>query len=74
VGGIKEKVLAAHRAGLKIVILPKQNARDLEDVPQEVRKSVEFVLAEQVDDVFEVALVSDVKKRRIAKRRGKTNL
>ena len=74
VGGIKEKVLAAHRAGLKIVILPKQNARDLEDVPQEVRKSVEFVLAEQVDDVFEVALVSDVRKRRIAKRRGKTNL
>ena len=74
VGGIKEKVLAAHRAGLKIVILPKQNARDLEDVPQEVRKSIEFVLAEQVDDVFEVALVSDVRKRRIAKRRGKTNL
>ena len=74
VGGIKEKVLAAHRAGLKIVILPKQNARDLEDVPQEVRKSVEFVLVEQVDDVFEVALVSDVRKRRIAKRRGKTNL
>ncbi|HUV91054.1 MAG TPA: endopeptidase La [Anaerolineae bacterium] len=74
VGGIKEKVLAAHRAGLKIVILPKQNARDLEDVPEEVHKSVEFVLAEQVDDVFKVALVSDVKKRRIAKRRGKTNL
>jgi len=73
VGGIKEKVLAAHRAGLKTVILPKQNAKDLDDVPQEVRESLEFVLAEWVDDVFEVALVSDAKKRRISKRRGKAN-
>ncbi len=57
VGGIKEKVLAAHRAGLKVVILPKQNEKDLDDVIGEVRKSLEFVLAEQVDDVFEAALV-----------------
>jgi ATP-dependent Lon protease len=74
VGGIKEKVLAAHRAGLKTVILPKQNAKDLDDVPEEVRESLEFVLAEWVDDVFEVALVSDGKKRRISRRRGKANL
>jgi ATP-dependent Lon protease len=57
VGGIKEKVLAAHRAGLKTVILPKQNEKDLEDIPDEARKSLEFVLAERVDDVFETALV-----------------
>jgi ATP-dependent Lon protease len=57
VGGIKEKVLAAHRAGLKIVILPKQNEKDLEDIPQEVRKNLRFVLAERVDDVFKTALV-----------------
>jgi ATP-dependent Lon protease len=63
VGSIKEKVLAAHRAGLKIVILPKQNAKDLEEVPEEVRKSLKFVLAEQVDDVFEAALVPDGRKR-----------
>jgi ATP-dependent Lon protease len=58
VGGIKEKVLAAHRAGLKIVILPRQNEKDLEDVPAEIRRALEFVLAEQVDDVLKTALVS----------------
>jgi len=57
VGGIKEKVLAAHRAGLKTVILPKQNEKDLDDIPEEVRKSLKFVTVEWVDDVFEAALV-----------------
>lgn len=56
VGGIKEKVLAAHRAGLKTVILPKQNENDLDDVPDEVRKALKFVLAERVDDVFAAAM------------------
>ena len=72
VGGVKEKVLAAHRAGLKIVIFPKQNAKDLDDVPDEVRKSLRFVLAEQVDEVFQAALVPDERKRRgsIKKRKG----
>jgi len=73
VGGIKEKVLAAHRAGLKTVIMPKQNAKDLDDVPQEVRKSLKFVLAERVDDVFEAALVPDGQERRISnKKKDKT--
>jgi len=58
VGGIKEKVLAAHRAGLKTVILPKQNEKDLSDIPDEVRDNIRFVLAEQVDDVFQAALAS----------------
>jgi ATP-dependent Lon protease len=58
VGGVKEKVLAAHRAGLKTVILPKQNEKDLDDIPEEVRHSLNFVLAEQVDDVFRAALAS----------------
>jgi ATP-dependent Lon protease len=65
VGGVKEKVLAAHRAGLKSVILPKQNAKDLEDVPEEVRASLKFVLAERVNDVFEAALVPDEKKDKV---------
>jgi ATP-dependent Lon protease len=52
-------VLAAHRAGLKTVILPKQNEKDLDDVHEEARKSLEFVLAERVDEVFEAALVPD---------------
>ncbi len=59
VGGIKEKVLAAHRAGLKTVILPRQNEKDLDDLPEEVRNSLKFVLAERVDDVFTAALTSD---------------
>ena len=58
VGGVKEKVLAAHRAGLKTVILPRQNEKDLDDIPEEVRNSLKFVLAEQVDDVFAAALAS----------------
>ncbi|MCX7681584.1 MAG: endopeptidase La [Anaerolineae bacterium] len=59
VGGIKEKVLAAHRAGLTTVILPRQNEKDLEDIPEEVRNSITFVLAESVDEVFKAALVPD---------------
>jgi ATP-dependent Lon protease len=70
VGGIKEKVLAAHRAGLKTVILPKQNEKDLEDIPEEVRKSLKFVLAERVDEVFKTALVPDGRKRHSSKRRN----
>jgi ATP-dependent Lon protease len=56
VGGIKEKVLAAHRAGMKIIILPKRNEVDLDDLPQEVRDSLKFVLVERVDQVWEAAL------------------
>jgi len=56
VGGIKEKVLAAHRAGLATVILPKRNEKDLEDVPEEVRQELDFVLVDRVDQVFEAAL------------------
>ena len=56
VGGVKEKVLAAHRGGLKTVILPRQNEQDLEDIPEEVRESMTFVLADTVADVLEAAL------------------
>ena len=58
VGGIKEKMLAAHRAGLKSVILPDRNREDLEDLPDEVRDEMQFVFAETVGDVLESALVS----------------
>jgi len=56
VGGIKEKVLAAHRMGLKTVILPKRNEADLEDLPEEVVKKIRFIFAQTVDDVLEAAL------------------
>ncbi len=52
VGGIKQKVLAAHRAGLEKVIVPKRNEADLDDLPEDVRAQLQFVLAETVDDVF----------------------
>ncbi len=56
VGGIKDKVLAAHRAGLQTVILPRRNEYDLEDVPVEVREALKFVLVEDMDAVWEAAL------------------
>ncbi|NWF68496.1 MAG: endopeptidase La [Chloroflexi bacterium] len=57
VGGIKDKVLAAHRLGVDTVILPKKNEHDIDDVPEEVRKALHFVFAEKVDDVLNAALV-----------------
>jgi ATP-dependent Lon protease len=59
VGGVKAKVLAAHRAGLKTVILPSQNEKDLDDIPDEVRDMLDFVLTERVDEVFDTALLMD---------------
>lgn len=56
VGGIKMKVLAAHRAGLKTVILPKRNEPDLEELPDEIRDSMKFVLVERIEEVFDIAL------------------
>jgi ATP-dependent Lon protease len=56
IGGVKEKVLAAHRNGLKTVILPKRNEQDLEDVTTEVREAMKFVLVDTVDDVLKAAL------------------
>lgn len=56
VGGIKDKILAAHRAGLKTVILPSRNEKDLEDLPESVAEEMRFVLADHVDVVLEHAL------------------
>ncbi|WP_292469247.1 endopeptidase La [Methanolobus sp.] len=60
VGGIKEKVLAAHRAGIKKVILPKENERDLEDVPEDVRNELKFVPVENIEEVLIEALGIDL--------------
>ena len=56
VGGIKEKVLAAHRAGITTFVLPKDNKGDLEEIPAKVRKSFNFVLVERIDEVLSTAL------------------
>jgi ATP-dependent Lon protease len=58
IGGVKEKVLAAHRAGLKTIILPKKNDKDLVDVPKPVRQELKFVLAEHMDEVLAEALLA----------------
>lgn len=60
VGGIKEKILAAHRAGIKKVILPKENARDLEEVPEDVRGELTFVMVETIEEVLKEALDIDL--------------
>jgi len=56
IGGVKEKVLAAHRLGVRTVILPRDNEKDLADVPDDVQKSLEFRLVETMDDVLQIAL------------------
>ncbi len=58
VGGIKEKVLAAHRAGIKRIVLPERNRVDLEEVPKEILESLEFIFVSRMDQVLEAALIS----------------
>jgi ATP-dependent Lon protease len=60
VGGIKDKVLAAHRAGISEVILPKENEKDVDDIPVEVRDVLEFHLVESMDEVLRIALDAEV--------------
>jgi ATP-dependent Lon protease len=61
VGGIKEKVVAAARAGLKRVMLPARNRKDFDDIPEDARKQLEFVWLERVDDAVAAALDSPAK-------------
>ena len=56
IGGLKEKVMAAHRAGLKIMILPKKNQKDMVEIPKKVLSDLEFVLVEHMDEVVDRAL------------------
>lgn len=59
IGGVKEKVLAAHRVGINTVILPKENEKDLEEIPAKIKKKMKLVLAEHLDEVLEIALVGE---------------
>jgi ATP-dependent Lon protease len=59
VGGIKEKVLAAHRAGIRTILLPKENEADIDDIPQTVRKTLRFVLLERAQEALEYALAKE---------------
>ena len=57
IGGLKEKSISAHRSGIKKIIIPKDNAKDIEDIPESVREELEIVLADHIDTVLEHALV-----------------
>lgn len=61
IGGVKEKVLAAHRAGIKTVVLPKDNEKDMEELPANVRQAMKFVFAETMKDVLNAALVKPIR-------------
>jgi len=67
IGGLKEKVLAAHRAGLKTVVLPRKNEKDLQEIPRKVRRDLKFIFVDRMDEVLPVALMpplsSDRRKR-----------
>jgi ATP-dependent Lon protease len=74
VGGIKMKVLAAHRARLNTVILPKRNEQDLDELPEEVRREMTFVPAERIEEVLEVALISEeIKPPTLEKKNSQIN-
>jgi ATP-dependent Lon protease len=64
IGGIKEKVLAAHRSGIKTIILPKRNEKDLVDVPEDVRKELTFHCVEKAEEVLELAFAHAPHKHR----------
>jgi ATP-dependent Lon protease len=63
VGGIKEKVLAARRSGITAVILPKKNEKDLEEVPEQVKKGMKFHFVQKMDEIIQIALKPETKKR-----------
>ena len=58
VGGVREKILAAYRAGLKVVLIPKENEKDLIDIPEEPPKSLEIIPVKHMDEVLEISFRS----------------
>ena len=71
IGGVKEKVIAAHRAGLKTILLPKDNQKDLEDVPKEVLNDLSFKFVSHMDEVLDLALTKPLPRARLAKEEEK---
>ena len=62
IGGLKEKLLAAHRGGIKKVLIPEENKKDLIDIPEVIKKNIEIILVKNVDEVLKHALTKDLKK------------
>ena len=67
IGGLKEKLLAAHRGGIKTVIIPKDNARDLEEIPENVKADLDIYPVQWIDEVLELALENPVAQLSIKK-------
>ena len=61
IGGLKEKLLAAHRAGVKKVLIPKENEKDLVDIPQKVREDIKIIPVETADEVLKISLIKELK-------------
>jgi len=72
IGGLKEKSLAAKRAGIMTIIIPKDNNKDLEEIPSNIRKDMKFILAKEMDDVINNALLFKKKKKGAEKKKTKT--
>ena len=70
IGGVKEKLLAAHRAGIKTVLIPQENARDLALLPERVRTELHIIPVKTMDEVLEMALVQECRPRRAKVRKG----
>ena len=62
IGGLKEKLLAAHRAGIKEVLIPKDNEKDLTDIPSKVKEDIKLTTVEIVEDVLKIALTKELKR------------
>ncbi|MFB0526481.1 MAG: S16 family serine protease, partial [bacterium] len=63
VGGFKEKMLAAHRSGIKTVIFPQENEKNLEEIPREIKNKLKFVPVKSIDEVLSIALVAKGKRK-----------
>ena len=70
IGGFKEKVLAAHRAGITTVVVPAQNKKDLVDIPKKVQRDLKIIFVDKMDEVLDIALIEPKKKKPAAKSTG----
>ena len=70
VGGVREKVLSAHRAGIKTVIIPRRNLKDLVDVPKRARNDLDIRPVEHLDEVLKIAIMPQEKKKSARKAAG----
>lgn len=71
IGGVREKILAAHRSGLKTILLPEKNAKDLVEVPKKVRDDLQIKFVKHMDEVIKIALHTDSEKTNLSLQRGK---